>query len=225
MHRQVVKKADKGVLETVTGTFKKISFPGKETSHSGAHLALMNIPHWLAKRDAAYEAALFLIKNALVSHTPAKRQYSYMRILDLLNLATEAHNRIQINLKGKRKKNQIDYIGEYLSLLINLVCAGSSLLNVDIIMASKNDNSIGAFVGSHGAASLKAISITCMEDEKKLHESDKNLISAVDQILKKEEISSKKALDKIDRDRYDEAVAELKDIYLLRFTERGAVPH
>jgi hypothetical protein len=213
MHRQVIKKADKGVFETVTGTFKKLSFSGKDEKHSRIHLALMNIPHWLAKRDAAYEGAVFLIKNALVSQSPEKRQYAYTRILALLNLAIKAHKRVLTNLRSKQKKKQVDHIEEYFNLLTNLVKAGSSLLDVDIIMASNKNNSIGAFIGSQGAENLKIISVTCMEDEKKLHESVTNLIITVEQLLEKEENRSKKALEKVDRDRYDEAFAELKNIY------------
>ena len=213
MNRQVYKKAEKGVFETVTGTFKKMTFTGKEETHSGTHLALMNIPHWLAKRDAAYEGAVFLIKNALVSQTQEKRQDAYTKILTLLNLAEKAHKRVLTNLKDKPKKKPLDYIGEYFNLLTNLVRASSSLLDVDIIMTSGEENSIGAFVGNNGAKNLEVISVTCMEDEKKLHESVMNLIITVEKLLIKEENRSKKALEKIDRDRYDEAFAELKDIY------------
>lgn len=212
MHRQVIKKADRGVFKTVTGTFKRLPF-GKEGTHSKTHLVLMNIPHWLAKRDAAYDGAVFLIKNALRSRTPEKRQYAYTRILALLNLSAKAHKKIQASLKDQQIKNQIDHIGEYFNLLINLIKAGSTLLDVDIILASNHENSIGKFIGNHGASNLEIISITCMEDEKKLHDSVTNLIATVEQLFEKEENRSKKALKKIDRDRYEEAFAELQDIY------------
>jgi len=213
MRRQVVKKTDKGVFKTLTGTFKKISFSNKDGTHFKTHLALMNTPHWLAKRDAAYDGAVFLIKNALLSQTPEKRQYVYSKILELLNLTSKAHKHIQTNLNEKQKKNQVDYIGTYFNLLTNLVRASSSLLDADIIMESHEDNSIGSFIGTNGAESLKITSITCMEDEKKLYDSVIKLIQTVKQLLEKEKNRSKKALGKIDRDRYDEAVAELKNIY------------
>ena len=214
MHRQVAIKAEKGVFETVTGTFRKLSFT-KDSPHSKTHLALMNIPHWLAKRDAAYDGAVYLIKNSLSSHSPPEiRQYAYTRILALLNLAEKAHKRIQTNLFNRQKKNQVDYIGVYFNLLAILVQASSSLLDADILIASSEDNSISEFVGPLGAKHLQYISITCMEDEKKLHDSVISLIKTVEQLLEKEEIRSKKALEKIDRDRYEEAFAELQDIYI-----------
>lgn len=212
MHRQVAIKAERGVFETVTGTFKKLSFT-KDSPHSKTHLALMNIPHWLAKRDAAYDGAVYLIKNSLSSQAPDIRQYAYTRILALLNLAAKAHKRIQTNLSDRQKKPQVDYICVYFNLLAILVRASSSLLDADILIASRNDNSISEFVGPLGAKHLKSISITCMEDEKKLHGSVISLIATVEQLLEKEETRSKKALGKIDRDRYEEAFAELQDIY------------
>lgn len=215
MHRQVVKKSDKGVFETVTGTFKKLTFPGASDAHSGTHLALMNIPHWLAKRDAAYEGAVYLIKNKLISKTPAQRQYTYTRILALLNLAGKAHFRVQASMAENESstKKQVDYIGGYFKLLTNLVSAASSLLDVDIIMGSDKDDSISAFVGSHAVKNLEVISITCMEDEKKIHESVTKLITTVEQLIDKEETRSKKNLSKTDRDRYEEAFKELQNIY------------
>ena len=94
-----MKKPDTSVLQTVTGTFKNVSFYRKDEAHAGEHLALMNIPHWLAKRDAAYEGAVFLIKNTLVSRPPNKRKSSYARILTLLNLASKMHKRVMTNIK------------------------------------------------------------------------------------------------------------------------------
>ena len=81
------------------------------------------------------------------------------------------------------------------------------------MMTSEKHNSLKSFVGNNGAVSFEAIRITCMEDEKKLHESTMSLISSIEQVLGKAESRSIKALAKIDKDRYDEAFAELKEIY------------
>ena len=205
-------KSDKSVLKTVTGTFRNISFSRKYEPHAGEHLAQMNIPHWLAKRDAAYERAVFLIKNSLVSRSPKKRQSTYTRILTLLDVAYQAHKRAFDDFDGNRKQ-QVDHIRTYFSLLRNIVSAGASLLEIDMMMASKRKNSIQSFVGNNGAENLKIIGITCMEDEKKLHESAMNLIKTVEHTLEKEEHRSQKNLTRIDKDRYDKAFAELKDIY------------
>lgn len=226
MTKEVDKKQSTGMFETVTGTFKKFTFHGSaEDSHSGSHLALMNIPHWLAKRDAAYEGAVYLVKNNLVSKAEEQRQYTYTRILALLNLASKAHYRVQASLveNDKQPKDQVDYIGEYFKLLTNLVNAASSLLDVDIIMSSEADNSISSFVGQQGAENLNVISLTCMEDEKKLHESIMNLILTVEKLFKKEDNRSKKTLSKIDRNRYDEAFEELQNIYKQIAIEEGSV--
>lgn len=213
MQRHVEEGADSGVFETVTGTFKKIMFPGQSEIHSGLQLALINNPHWLAKRNAAYEGAVFFIKNRLVYKSSEERQNSYKRIIYLLDIAQKAHTKISANLSRTQNKIQVDYIGEYFNLLTNLIIAASSLINVDIFLNSKEENSINSFVGSKGSENLNIISVTCMEDEKKLHESVMNLIITVESLIEKEFSLSKKSLEKVDQVRYDEAFAELKGIY------------
>lgn len=215
MPKKVETKQSIGVFETFTGTFRKLTSSGAQETHAGSHLASMNVPHWLAKRDAAYEGAVVLINNNLATRSNQQRQNNYSKIFALLNLACKAHYRIQASIKENEEvpKNQNDYIGQYLSLLISLTNAAASLLDVEIIMNSEENNSVSTFVGNQGFENLKIISLTCMEDANKLHESIINLISSTKQTIEKEESKAKKMLPKIEKERYDEAFKELQTIY------------
>ena len=219
MQKHIEANVEKGVFETVTGTFKKIMFPDQKDSGLVLQLALINNPHWLAKRDAAYQGAVFLIKNGLISKNSEQRQITYSRISALLNIACKSHNKVLASIKTQFGILQADHIGEYFNLLVNLVNAVSALANVDLIITSQQDNNISSFVGTKGVENLNIINVTCMEDEKKIHESIVTLVAAVEELLIKEENRAKQFLNKVDHIRYDEAFSELKKIYQRDFSD------
>lgn len=209
MQRHVEEEEGTGLFETVTGTFKNFFSSGQHEAHSSPDLASINNPHWLAKRDILYENAVSLIRTSLVSKPVEQRQETYFKIIVLLYQAIDANDKVQISMK----QDNGDYMGEYFILLTNLLKAASSMANVDQALISAEADSISSFAGSKGTENLKNISVTCMEDEKKLHESIMNLIITVEDLLAKEELQARNNLNKSNQLRYDEALAELRSLY------------
>lgn len=211
MTRQVEERAEKGFFETLTGTFKKISFIGQEI-HSGNHLSTMNVPHWLAKRDAAYAGVAQLLKDGFAQKPVEQRSQAYTRVLSLLNLAVKAHERVRLDRKEAPEDAGFDFTGEYFKLLTKLLNACCLTLEAHGMMSAESAG-IRNLADTGTLTVLEQAVSACMESETRLLESLARLTEATGHMIDDAGIHCMKRLSKLDRDRYEVALEELRNIY------------
>ena len=213
MQNNLLHKVEQGVIGTVTKTFKSISLSSKEKPHSGAHLTLMNLPHWLAKRNASFRAAMYIIQNNLESKSPNERNDSYQTIIELLEKSKSCHQRILINLEQNNKKRKIEYLTEYFSLISNMLSSASLLCSSEQAIDSKTKNSISESTPPQKRDFINGLNISLMNCEKNTYESIITLIPICEEILQKDSTKIIKLFNKGERLRFNEAYKELQNTY------------
>lgn len=214
MQNNLLHKVEQGVIGTVTKTIKSISsLPGKEKSHSGAHLTLMNLPHWLAKRNASFRGAMDIIQNNLESKNANDRNNSYQTIIKLLEKSQNCHQRILINLEQNKKKRKIEYLTEYVSLISSMLSSASLLCASEQAINSTTKNSISESTPPPKRNFISNLNLSLMNYEKNIYEAIIKLIPICDEILQKDSNKIIKLFNKGERLRFNEAFKELKKTY------------
>ena len=214
MQNNLLHKVEQGVIGTVTKTIKSISsLPGKDKIHSGAHLTLMNLPHWLAKRNASFHGAISIIQNNLESKNSDDRNNSYQTIIELLEKTKNCHQRILINLERNKKKRKIEYLTESLSLISNMLSSASLLCASEKTVNSTTKNSISESTPPQKRNFISTLNLSIMDCEKNIFEAIIKLIPICDETLQKDSNKIIKLFNKSERLRFNEAYKELKKTY------------
>lgn len=209
MLKQVIKKVDKGVLGTVTGTFKKMSFHVPKSYDSSNELIAMNIPHWLARRNAAYQTALDVISIVSDLETPGERRENYFRLIKLIELALHANNRYLFGLVKQKKQKIEDPFNAYLEVLYNITKALCALMDASVILNSPKHHDIdtGTSTTVHATTATRVMDNVCLKTEVALRLELKNLVDSFKNKLDKERNSELKQLVKLERQRYQDSMS------------------
>lgn len=214
MQNNLLHKVEQGVIGTVTKTIKSISsLPSKDKKHSGAHLTLMNLPHWLAKRKASFHGAMAIIQNNLESKNSNERNNSYQTIIELLEKSKSCHQRILINLERNKKKRKIEYLTEYLSLISSMLSSASLLCASEQAIDSTEKNSIFESTPPQKRNFISDLNLSLMDYERNIYEAIIKLIPICDEILEKDSNKIIKLFNKGERLRFNEAYKVLKKTY------------
>jgi hypothetical protein len=208
MLKQVIKKVDKGVLGTVTGTFRKITFHSHKNSRSSDHLIMMNIPHWLARRDAAYKTAVKLIDKVMDLETPAERREEYLKIMKLMELAIHANNRFLFGVLKLGKPKAEDPFDPVLEVIFNTSKALLALMDTSkIISTGKSIDSITRVVTVlPDIPSVHQIHEQTIHSEFQLRAALKKLVDNFQPRFEKEKLFENKILTKEDKHRYEHSL-------------------
>ncbi|MBN1864224.1 MAG: hypothetical protein JW808_04930 [Victivallales bacterium] len=211
MTRQVEDRAERGFFETLTGTFKKISFVGSE-AHSGTHLPTMNVPHWLAKRDAAFDGVVGLLKDGFAQVPADRRRGIYARLMSLMDLAVKAHEMSGIDSEDTSDDTD-DCVGKYFCLLTRILHACFLLLEAHETLGMETDGNNCLFRNAVTSEVLKHAAAACSDSEARLLHSAGELMAESGQLFEKAAGQTMKRLSKLDSNRYEEALEELRGLY------------
>jgi hypothetical protein len=208
MLKQVIKKVDKGVLGTVTGTFRKITFHSHKNSRSSDHLIVMNIPHWLARRDAAYKTAVNLIDTVMDLETPVERRDLYLNIMKLMELAIHANNRFLFGVLKLGKPKAEDPFDSILEIIFNTSKALLALMDSSIIISNgkKIDTITRVVTVLPDIPSLHKIHEQSIQSEFQMRSVLKSLADNFQPRFEKEKILENKLLPKEDKIRYEHSL-------------------
>jgi len=215
MLKQVIKKVDKSVLGTVTGTFRKITFHSQKNSRSSEHLIVMNVPHWLARRDAAYKTAVDLIDLVISLETPGERREIYLRLMKLMELAIHANNRFLFGMLKQKKPKSEDPFDSFLEILFNTAKALFALMDSSMIISQgkKIDNITKVVAILPDIPSLHKMHEQSIQAEFQMKSVLKELTDNFHPRLEKEKNLENKLLSKEDRRRYQDSLnVIMKDI-------------
>ncbi|MFA6292370.1 MAG: hypothetical protein WC637_11340 [Victivallales bacterium] len=121
---------EKSVFDTVTRTLKKITFgtvPARVMTEDC--LVMMNVPSLMARRDSAYEWAVYLVKHLL--NVPLEKRFVlYGEVLELLDLSIDSSDSIILmaNVPGREG---LDFMNKYLVMLRDIVKAAGILISYE----------------------------------------------------------------------------------------------
>ncbi len=166
----------------------------------------MNVPHWLAKRDAAYGGVLSLLDGGFLGVPTEERSRGYTRLMSLLNLALKSHERAIMG-----NDDSPDLIGDYLRLLKHIMHASSLIFEAREMV--RRETGISSCFPAELSGVLNQTSASYIDSEAGLLESAVKLTAVAGQIFERDGCQTRKRLSQHDSDRYEEALKELRGIY------------
>jgi hypothetical protein len=206
----VRRKTDSGVFKAISDGLKNFRMvDGKERKHASDQLTLMNIPPLLAKRDAAYDAAVEIIAEKRNSTSSGEMLVAYSDTLQLLNVSEKTNSEIEAAIVRLEHKRQAESIRAYLTLLSDVATSALFLLNSGSVICA-NTTDVTSFIGDTPEFAPKTMLGFFSDIETILRRKFLELASSAVGNLEKERSRNHKTLSKIDRDRYDEAFKLLK---------------
>ena len=209
MLKQVIKKVDKGVIGTVTGSFRKKVFQLSKSSHSSDDLFTMNIPHWLARRNAAYNLILDILLTVSDIETPIERREHYFRLMKLTELAIHSNDRFLFGLTKRSKHKSEDPFEAYLELFFNMVKSLCALVDASVIINSpKRQDKITSITTTVPAVpATRTMDNVCLKTEIALLKKKKKLVDFFKPKLEKEINLELKQLIKPEKERYHDSMS------------------
>ena len=208
MFKQVVKKVDKGVIGTVTESLKIKAFQSTKKFNSSDDLHTMNIPHWLARRNAAYHLLVDVLSTLDTIETPTERREHYFRLMKLTELAIYSNKRYLFGLSKRSKHKLEDSFEAYLELLFNVVKSLCALMDASLIInAPKRENHLINITTTIAATNAtRTMDNVCIKTEKILLSQLRNLVDSFTHKLEKEKNLELKQLIKSERLRYNDSM-------------------
>ena len=208
MLKQVIKKVDKGVIGTVTESLKIKAFQSAKKFNSSDDLHTMNIPHWLARRNAAYHLLLEILSTLDNIETPVERREHYFKLMKLTELAIHSNKRYLFGLSKRSKHKSEDSFEAYLELIYNMEKSLCALMDASIIInAPKKQNKlINITTTIFATNATRTMDNVCIETEKVLLTQLKNLVDSFTPKLEKEKNSELKQLIKSEKVRYNDSM-------------------
>jgi hypothetical protein len=193
-------------LEVLSRFKKSIFGPGEEESNA---LALINLPAYMARRDAAYDRAVALLKECKFDTAEERRASVYAAIIKLLNEAAESS---RLSGLGSLREEE-DALRQYFLLLVNTLHAASSLLNHELTIFNE-ENILAGFIGRDNLdRQFKSADDIFSAGELNLFHSVRDIMEIAGEKITKLREQAKKQLPKGSLIRYDKAYSEHRKIY------------
>lgn len=203
---------NKDIIRGVTQTIKKVTFSSSKAERfSQDHLITMNVPVMMARRDAAYDRAVYLLKKPLFSFPEKTRSELYGCILKLLNIAIEAERSISLPYESTGKQ-AVDPINQYLVLLIDTVQAAFALVNHELILFQEKKD-LSNFIGKKVTMQMRDTDEIFCNSEMDIYHCINELIELSEAAITKYRETHKRTFSKENRDRYEKALKESTELY------------
>ena len=199
-----------GVLDRVKETFQKMTF-GEVDPSSLHHLAMMNVPAMMARRDAAYARVVHLLREHLFGFTEKNRCQIYDGVLELLDVAIDITDTI-IPVSKSQKKDQPNAILQYLVLLKDTVNAAAGLVRHEIILY-KEEHDLSNFIGSEIANQFQSADEVFSDSEMNIFRCISELVEIAEPAMNRARENRKRSFSKNDLDRYNKALEEFQGLY------------
>lgn len=204
--------SDKDIIRGVTQTLKKVTFSSSKAERfSQDHLITMNVPVIMARRDAAYDRAVYLLGRPLFSFPEKTRSELYGCILKLLNIAIEAGRSISLPYEPTEKQTA-DPINQYLLLLIDTVQAAFALVNHELILFQEKED-LSHFIGKKVTTQIKNTDEIFCNSEMNIYHCINELIELSETAMTRFREGYKRSFSKENRDRYEKSLKESTELY------------
>ena len=201
-----------GVFDKVKKTFMRMASPFDSDTAKLDPLVSMNYPPMMARRDAAYDRAVKLLRDNIFSRSESERNELYASILMLLNLAMENTRIILAPSKKGMKVPDREPMLDYLKLLCDTVGTANTLVSHEL-MLSANERQMGAFLGAQIVQQFHSTDDIFSDSEMNIYHCVIELIDSAEPALMRYREHRKRAFEKADLDRYTKALAEFEIVY------------
>ncbi len=207
------KKPGKKVLDGVKRTFRRIPFvPSSEKDRFGSsQLARINRAPLMARRDAAYDRAVALLRVPLFSYPEEVRSELYEAVLKLLYIAGNTGRALNESYESDGDKIP-DPVNQYLILLIDTVRAAMTLVDHELIMF-KEEKELSSFIGSDITTQIRSADEVFSNSELNIYQCITELIELADKSIVRNREIGKRDFAKEDIERYNKALKEYTDLY------------
>ena len=206
---------EKKVFRQVKKTLQKITFSasaqeGKEKDP----LITMNFPAYLAKRNAAYDRVIHLLRGQIFSLTEEKRNDLYYEVIKLVAITIDCTHYIASVLGPQNKfgKNEMGPIQEFLLLLHETVSAAHGLVKHELLLF-KDEKMLSDFIGYDISQQFQSIDEIFSSSEMNVYQSIQELIDLAEPSIRRHRDNQKKTLSKNDLNRYNKSLAEFTTLY------------
>lgn len=217
--KDTVNTTVKDTVNTVKDTIRKIT-TGDETSPPNP-LVVMNIPPLMARRDAAYDRAIHLLREHIFSLPEEERRSVYATVLELLEVAIDATKSIPRSKKSRGKQtSEPGPILQYLSLLNDTIQAALALVKHELILF-KEEKALSNFIGSEISSQFISTEEIFSNSEMNIYHCISDLIDMAEPAIARNREYRKKSFTKNELDRYNKALNEFTSLYC-KFGEEQA---
>jgi len=175
------------------------------------YLNVMNLPALMAKRDAAYDRAVQILKSDLFSLSEEKRHYIYEVITQLLSIAIESTTQTMTGKEGRN--SETDGILKYLFMLNARVMLAASMASHELTLYEE-EISISNFFGSEIVPHLRATDTLYSNFEMEIYHSITEFIERAEPAVKKYRTYIKRSISKNNLNRYVKAFNEYMGLYV-----------
>jgi len=202
-----------GILSNVTNTFKRITSISnqKKVKSFEQQLVEMNKAPLLARRDAAYDRAVYLLRQPLFSFAEEDRSQIYKNVLALLAVSLESGQALSAHYESHGKE-LIDPVNQYMVLATDTVQAAYALVKHEVIMF-KEEKELSSFIGSDATSQIRSTDEIFSNSEMNIYHCITELVEMADPAIRKYRDFNRKGLQKEDLSRYDKAFEEYNKIY------------
>ena len=199
------------VIETVKKTFRKMAFSSSDINKK-SYLVMMNIPAQMARRDAAYDMAVRLIREHLFSYSEEKRCDIYANILKLLGEVVSLTEIITFKKSGEKKRSAPEGVYDYFAMLNETVKAASSLVRHELAIY-QDEGRLSEILGSDLSTQIRATDEVFSNSEMNIYHCMIELVDIAESTVKKYREYWKKSFSKTNQSRYAKSFSEFESIF------------
>lgn len=199
------------VFEKVKKTFQKITFTTENQIVTGDYLIIMNIPPIMGRRDAAYDRAIYLLRECLFSYPEEGRNDIYSSVIKLLNISIES-TKLIVNAVKSTKNYEGESIMQYLTLLFDTVTAASSMVKHEITLF-KDEHTISDFIGRDLAKQFRSTDEIFSNSEMNIYHCINELVDIAEPTIQKYREYMKKSFSNNNLNRYMKSNSEYQAFY------------
>lgn len=207
---------DKNVFSQVKKTIQRFTLSSStvEEKKELNPLITMNIPAWVARRDAAYGRAVKLLKEHVFTLSEQQRRELYKAVLKLLGIAIDATRSIgAVTLPQKKMdKSEGGPILQYLLLLNDTVNAAHALVNHEVIL-EKDEKDLTNFIGGDISNQFLSSEEVFSNSEMNIYHSINDLLDVAKASITKFQDYRRRSFSKSDFERYNKSLAEFQTLY------------
>jgi len=199
------------VIETVKKTFRKMAFSSSDINKK-SYLVMMNIPAQMARRDAAYDMAVKLIREHLFAYSEEKRSDIYTVILRLLGEVISLTEIITFKKSGEKKDSAPEGVYDYFVILNETVKAASSLVRHELAIY-QDEGRLSEILGADLSSQLRSTDEVFSNSEMNIYHCVIELVDLAEPIVKKYREYWKKSFSKTNQSRYVKSFSEFESIF------------
>lgn len=207
----ILKSTYSTVIETVRKTFRKMAFSSSEINKK-SYLVMMNIPAQMARRDAAYDMAVRLIREHLFAYSEEKRSEIYSTILRLLGEVISLTEIITFKKSGEKNEGTSEGVYDYFVILNETVTAASSLVRHELAIY-QDEGKLSEMLGADLSSQVRATDEVFSNSEMNIYQCIIELADLAEPIVKKYREYWKKSFSKTNQTRYVKSFSEFEAIY------------